>query len=285
MRACNWIFLGLGLLVAIPAPSRAQPAGQCEPDKLKEKYPALVGKTVNVGVSAGNLPFTFRDPKDLNKIEGIDIDLMTDVFKCIGVPWKIGVGVWSGLITAVAQGRDDVMWDSLYYTPERAKQVNYALYAAAATGFIVHKGNPKGITTVETLCGLNAAAGLGTVEETAFRAQGNKCVKEGKPDISVATYNDITQGEREIANGRLDVIMTDLTQSSAIVEGNPELEVAFHILSGFHVGVAVNKGETDLLHGIADALKIEQASGKEKAILIKYGVDPSLEYPTVIKTE
>jgi polar amino acid transport system substrate-binding protein len=61
--------------------------------------------------------------------------------------------------------------------------------------------------------------------------------------------------------------------------------LAFHILSGFHVGVAVNKGETDLLTAIFEAFKIEQASGKEKAILVKYGVDPSLEYPTEIKTQ
>jgi polar amino acid transport system substrate-binding protein len=47
----------------------------------------------------------------------------------------------------------------------------------------------------------------------------------------------------------------------------------------------VNKGETELLQAISEALKVVQANGQEKAILAKYKVDPSLQYPVEIKTE
>jgi polar amino acid transport system substrate-binding protein len=279
------LVLSLAFTAAGIGSAFAQGTGKCEPDKLKDKYPSLVGKTINVGLSGLQQPFTYHDPKDPNKLIGVDIELIGDVFACIGVPWKANPGVWAGLITSVTEGRNDVMWDSLYYTPVRAKQVNFALYAAAATGFLVHKGNPKNVTSLDSVCGLNAAAGLGTVEEAAFRDQGNKCVKAGKLDVNLVTYTDPSQGNREVVNGRIDVLMTDLAQSGVIVGDYPDIELAFHILSGFHVGVAVNKGETDLLNAIFEAFKIEQASGKEKAILVKYGVDPSLEYPTEIKTQ
>jgi polar amino acid transport system substrate-binding protein len=89
-----------------------------------------------------------------------------------------------------------------------------------------------------------------------------------------------------VASGRVDVIMTDLAMSNILVADQPQnLALAFNILSGFRVGVAVNKGETELLQAISEALKVVQASGQEKAILAKYKVDPSLQYPAEIKTE
>jgi polar amino acid transport system substrate-binding protein len=160
------------------------------------------------------------------------------------------------------------------------------LYLSAATGFIVHSGNPKHVVSLESLCGLNAAAGLGTVEETAFRDQGKKCVAMGKPDINLVAFTDITAGLRQVATGRVDVLMTDLAMSHVLIADQPQdLALGFSILSGFHVGVAVNKGQPELLKAIAEGLKAVQASGQQKAILTKYKVDASLEYPAEIKTE
>jgi len=259
---------------------------KCEPARLKEKYPSLVGKTVKVALDGLQRPFTYRDPQNPDKIIGVDIDLAKATFDCIGVPWTQSVGVWAGLITSVTEGRNDVMWDTLNYTPARAKQVNYALYLSAATGFLVHAGNPKHVDSLDSICGLNAAAGLGTVEEAAFHDLGKKCVSMGKPDINLVTYTDLNAGLRQVASGRVDVIMTDLAMSNVLVADQPQnLALAFNILSGFHVGVAVNKGETELLQAISEALKVVQASGQEKAILAKYRVDPSLQYPVEIKTE
>jgi polar amino acid transport system substrate-binding protein len=277
--------LALAVLFVSAGIAQAQET-KCEPDKLKEKYPSLAGKEVNVALDGLQRPFTYHDPQNPDKIIGVDIDLMTATFDCLGVKWKENIGVWAGLITSVTEGRNDIMWDTLNYTPARAKQVNYVLYLSAATGFLVHAGNPKHVHDLDSICGLTAEAGLGTVEEAAFTDQGKKCVAEGKPDINLKTYTDPNQGYREIANNRADVIMTDLAMSHIIVDEQPQnLALAFSILSGFHVGVAVNKGEPELLNAIAEGLRHVQASGQEKEILIKYKVDPSLQYPVEIKTE
>jgi polar amino acid transport system substrate-binding protein len=253
---------------------------------LQAKYPDLVGKPVKVALDGLQRPFTYHDPQNPDKIIGVDIELAKATFDCLGVPWTQSIGVWAGLITSVTEGRNDVMWDTLNYTPARAKQVNYVLYLSAATGFLVHAGNPKHVDSLDSICGLNAAAGLGTVEEAAFHDQGKKCVSMGKPDINLVTYTDLNAGLRQVANGRVDVIMTDLAMSNILVADQPQnISLAFSILSGFHVGLAVNKGKTELLEAIAEALKVVQASGQEKAILSRYKVDPSLEYPVEVKTE
>jgi polar amino acid transport system substrate-binding protein len=280
---------GVVSLVAFLISGHAEAAAPAVPaacQALQAKYPSLVGKTIKVALDGQQPPFTYRDPQNPDKIIGVDIDLAKATFDCLGVPSTQSVGAWAGLITSVTEGRNDIMWDTLNYTPARAKQVNYVLYLSAATGFLVHAGNPKHVDSLDSLCGLNAAAALGTVEETAFHDLGKKCLSMGKPDINLVTHTDLTAGLRQVANGRVDVIMTDLALSNILVADQPQgVALAFSILSGFHSGVAVNKGQTELLNAIAEALKVVQASGQEKAILAKYKVDPSLEYPVEIKKE
>ena len=65
------------------------------------------------------------------------------MFACAGVKMEFTVGGWSGLIPAVVGGQMDVLWDTLLYTPERAKQLDFVGYMNAATGILVAKGNPK----------------------------------------------------------------------------------------------------------------------------------------------
>jgi polar amino acid transport system substrate-binding protein len=280
------VFWGLAILACASIAGgggSADAADKCAPDKLAEKYPALVGKTVNVGLTAAQAPYTYRDPKNLEHFIGADIELMTDAFACIGVPWKANTGAFAGLITSVTEGRNDVMWDSLVYTPERGKQVAFVLFESAGTGFLVHKGNPKQATSLDSVCGLNVGAMLGTIQETAFREQGKKCVAAGKPDVNLLTFNDEAQGDRELVNGRIDIIMNDMGQAALLASKEPELEMAFFIQSDLRVGAAVNRGEPVLAQALADAMKIEQESGKEKEILVKYGIDPALIYPVEIR--
>ena len=158
----------LSLMCAASGPSLAD-APKCEPGKLAAKYPSLAGKTIKIGTDGETPPYAMRDPKDFNHLIGLDTELAEATFKCVGVPIEFKFGAWSGQVPAVANGQTDAMWDTLYYTPERAKQIDFVIYLRAATGGMVQKGNPKHIMSLEDICGVRATAGLGTVEEAQFR--------------------------------------------------------------------------------------------------------------------
>mgnify|MGYP003346463758 CR=1 FL=1 len=66
-------------------------------------------------------------------------------------------------------GQIDVMWDTLLYTPERAKRLDFVVYMGAATSVMVPKGNPKALNSIDDLCGLKVVAGLGTTQEAQLR--------------------------------------------------------------------------------------------------------------------
>jgi polar amino acid transport system substrate-binding protein len=273
------------LLAASPGPSLAAEP-KCEPDKLATKYPSLVGKTIKIGTDGETPPYAMRDPKDFNHLIGLDTELAEATFKCIGAPIEFELGAWSGQIPAVANGKTDAMWDTLYYTPERAKQIDFVIYLRAATGGMVQKGNPKHIMSLDDICGVRATAGLGTVEEAQFRQLSDKCVKDGKKAVEIVTFPDIPAGARLVMNDRADLLLINLGLVDQFVADNPDkLERAFMIVTNWKVGVGFGKANKELEQAVADGLAALRADGTEKKIYDKYHFDYSLAMPIEILTQ
>ncbi len=269
------------LIVATAAsfnPAAAQTA-KCDPSK----YPTIAGKTLRIGQDGESPPYSFRDPKNFENLIGFDADLTRAVLGCLGAKVEFKVGGWSGLLPAVIAGQSDAMWDNLYYTAERAKQVDYVTYMLAGTGILTKKGNPKNIHSVADACGTTATAVLGTVEEAAFRDQDKKCQAEGKPAINILTAPDIPASTRLMQTGRADLFMNDLALIDILAaDSKGELERAVKIISNFKIGVAVKKGRDDLVTAIHDGIVMMQKNGTEKELYAKYKIDPALALPSEI---
>ena len=281
MLTITSLALGLsGLASAVHA------APACEPAKLATKYPSLVGKTIKIGADPQTPPYAMRDAKDFNKVTGSDVDLAAAVLDCAGIKHEMFLGGWSGLMPATASGQVDIFFDNLYYTPARAKELDFVLYMQAATGAMTQAGNPKKITAITDSCGSTYAVGLGTVEEVMARKQDAACKTESKPAMTIMTYPDMASGIRLLQSGRADIMMTDLALVDSLVAENPKAYVrAFKILSGMNIGAAVKKGNTDLLKAIDDGLQAVQADGQQKAIFAKYKIDADMQINATIKTE
>jgi len=276
--ACLSLLVGAGPATAADA--------KCEPANLGTKYPSLVGKTIKIGTDGETPPYAMRDPKDFNHLIGLDTELAEATFKCIGVPIEYKLGAWSGQLPAVANGQTDAMWDTLYYTPERAKQMDFVIYLRAATGGMVRKGNPKHIMSLDDVCGVRATAGLGTVEEAQFRELSKKCVQAGKKEIEIVTFPDIPAGARLVMNDRADLLLINLGLVDQFVADNPDkLERAFMIVTNWKVGVGFNKGNKELEQAVADGLRAIRADGSEKRIYDKYHFEYSLSLPIEILTQ
>ena len=270
--------------LALAGPARAQ--GACEPDKLASKYPGLAGRTLKIGADPQTPPYVMRNAKDFSKVVGIDADLARAVFDCAGAKYEFVLGGWSGLIPAVMSGQIDVMWDNLYYKPERAKSLDFALYMKAGTGALVPAGNPKGIAALDGFCGRTVGFGLGSVEETATRDQDKACKAAGKAGIDMMPFQDLAAGLRLLESGRADAVLWDLGFVDATVAKEPKKYArAFSIVSDLTIGAGVANASGDLLKAITDGLGAVQASGGQAAIFARYGVDNQLSIPVAVKTE
>jgi polar amino acid transport system substrate-binding protein len=267
-------------------PAYADEVRPCEPDKLAARYPGLVGKTIHIGQDGVSIPFSYRDPKDPDHLIGSDADYARAVFACIGVPVDFVVGAWSGLLPAVAAGRIDVMWDALYYTPERAKMVDYVLYATASDSALLQKGNPKHINSLADICGVRALGGLGTIEAAMLQDISKKCSAAGKEPVDIVTYQDKPSAWRMMETGRADIVLTSAPLAQAVATDKPDaVQVGFTFLTDIKVGAGVGKGKTELAQAIADGIAATQASGEIAKIFETYKIDPNLIMQPVILTK
>ncbi len=280
------VVLACGACVAQQAAAATGDVGTCEPAKVAQKYPGLAGKTIKVGADPQTPPYVFRDAADFSKVIGVDADLARAVFDCAGLKIEFVLGAWSGLLPAVQAGQIDVMWDDLYYKAERAKVVDFATYMTAATGALVAAGNPKKVESLQSLCGLTVSFGIGSSNEVASKKQSEACVAAGKPAVNMMPFQDLASGLRLVDSGRTDVIMWDLGFVDNLATTNKQKYArAFAIMDGYVIGAAVAKNRPELLKAVHDGLRIVQASGQQKAIFRKYGVDPALELGSTLKTE
>jgi polar amino acid transport system substrate-binding protein len=271
-----WTVASSAALLAPAGPSRAAEIRPCQPDQVATRYPDLAGKTIVVGEDGVSLPYSFHDPENPDHIVGADADYARAVFACIGVPVTFQLGAWSGLMPAVAAGRIDLMWDNLYYTPERAQRIDFVLYGVASDTAVLHKGNPKNIKSLDELCGVRAVAGLGTVEALLLISLDQKCTDAGKPPIEINTFQDRSSAWQMIETNRADIMLSSSAIAAAAAAERPQIETGFNFLPDVRVGVAVAKGRTQLEQAIADAMAATLASGQIAKIYVSYKLDPKL---------
>ena len=284
VKVCWAVASGLALLMASGVASAAE-LKACQPDQVATRYPSLAGKTIVVGQDGVSLPYSFHDPENPDHILGADADYARAVFACIGVPVSFQIGAWSGLLPAVASGRIDLMWDDLYYTPERAQRVDYILYSLASDTAVLRKGNPKNIKSLDDLCGLRAVAGLGTVEALLLINLNQKCTDAGKTPIQINTFQDRPSAWQMIETDRADIMLSSSAMATAAAAQRPAIETGFNFLPDVKVGVAVAKGRTELEQAIAEAMAATTATGSITKMYISYKLDPKLLLPPEILTK
>ena len=251
---------------------------KCEPQKIATKYPGLKGRTLKVGISAADRPTSYRDETDPNKVIGFDADYARATFACIGIPFEFAIGGWSGLMPALIAGQTDVMWDQLYYTPERGKQADFVLYSSSGSSIVVAKGNPKKIHSLDDLCGHRAVGQIGSTEVTTLQGLSAKCVEAKKPEIDIHIGQDRPSGLLELANDRVDAYL-----GIAVAYYDPAVyEIAYGYSTGVRIGVAVKKGDKDLVQAIFDSIKLLQDEGAARKFYEAYRMNPGLSIPAEI---
>lgn len=271
------------LAVVTTTPSAfAQASAKCEPEKIATKYPSLAGKTLKVSVPADSPPLSYRDPKNLEDIVGFFVDYARATFACIGAPIEFSVATFSGLLPAVTSGQTDLVWALLYYTPERAKSLDFVLYMRGSSGVVVLQAKPTPIHSMSDLCGMRIAAPAGSVELADIQKASDACAAKGKSQVTLFTTPDRAAGLRLLDNDRVDASFgIGLKQ----VYDQKLYTFAFTYLSDLELGVGVRKGNTELEKAIAVSLGILAADGAAAKLYEKYEIDPALHIEPKIATQ
>ena len=174
--------------------------------KIQKKGLLVVG-------TSNDWPYSFLDPKT-NEWTGMDGDFIKYIVKMLNID-KIDVQTvtFDGLVPGLLDGRFDIIGDSIHYTENRSKVVNFCFpNYYYAEGLVVPKGNPHKLHQLTDLKGLTVGTLLGTNYAEWL---------QGVPGVKFQGYKDWAQIIPEFAIGRTDAALFDQPVVSALMKEHP----------------------------------------------------------------
>ena len=225
-------------------------------------------QVLKVGSTPTGIPFTFLDTKT-NAIQGVMVDLVTEVGKVTGFRVAVEPMQFSALIAALTSGKIDVISAAMYITPARKEVIDFSepVYSYGE-GLIVPKTDTKDYTKFEELKGETVGAQVGTVYVEPLKKTGYFA--------EVKIYDTIPDILRDVNTGRLKAGFADYPiLAYNLKQGlfpDVRLVTSFKPTIVGSIGIGLRKSDTELLGKINAALARLQADGMVKNILAKWGL-------------
>jgi polar amino acid transport system substrate-binding protein len=264
-------------------PGASDFAGMAECKALQQKFPTLVGKKLVVGLGGYTKGFEAPAADDPSKIEGLDPSLFDRIGGCLGFTHEYQNGSFNVLLTSIASGRADI-GPMLYVTEARLKQIAFVASVQVQDGSVVKKGNPKNITSMDSLCGLTVAAAAGTYEATKLvPEQSEKCTAANKPIVEMLTVQNTDNSIQAVQSGRADIYLTEAGSAREIAKADPSLDTAITVDLPIMVGFPIAKDNTIMRDAVLGAMQVIQKSGVQKKLLDFWGQGGDAERPAAAK--
>jgi polar amino acid transport system substrate-binding protein len=217
-----------------------------------------------------------------NNAVGSDIDLIKEIAARMGLTATVETTAWDSLIPALTGGSCDIIISAMTIAVDRQAQVDMIPYFAAGQSFIVLKGNPSNIKSIDDLCGKAVGAwpveadhiagtGLGYDNTNSLDAN---CTAKGKPAITLQQFDEDTSALLALQAGTIVAYFIDEPEAGyRVAQGAGKFElVGAMTLDRRAEGISVTKNHTGLRDAVKAALLSMINDGTYTQILTKWGV-------------
>lgn len=236
---------------------------------MKKLFIASAITLASLSVSAKDITFAmepsyppFELTTEKGEIVGFDVDVANAICKEIQANCTFKSQAFDGLVQAVKQKRIDAVISAMDITEARAKQVSFsAPYYDSSASFIALKGKGD----------LATAKNVGVQNGTTFQQY---VVAEAK-QYAPKSYTSLQDSILDLKNGRIDIIFGDTAVLADMMKKEPELtfvgeKVTNKKYFGNGLGIAVNKGNKELLADLNKGLAAIKANGEYQKIYDKW---------------
>ena len=248
-------------------------------------------KADNELVMATNAAFPPYEYKDGDKIVGIDAEIAAAIAEKLGMKLVIEDVDFGAVLTGVAEGKYDMGMAGITVTDERKETMDFSdTYATGIQVIIVNDGSE--IKSLDDLFEFNEDGDpvalknpdikVGVQENTTGDIYSSSAVdvwgfNDLNEDESVKTdrvvrYKTGAEAVSALKSNKVDCVIIDNEPAKSFVEANDGI----HILEGDNeyaiedYAICVDKGNTELLNKINNALKELKADGTIDKIINKY---------------
>jgi arginine/ornithine transport system substrate-binding protein len=226
-------------------------------------------KKVRIGTEGAYPPFNFIDPS--GKLQGFDIDIANALCEAGGVQCEFVIQDWDGMIPGLMAKKYDAIIASMSITEERKQRVNFTdKYYQTPARFVAKKGADIQISK-EGLADKTVGVQRATVSENFIRDNFGK-------NVNIKSYATQDEANMDLVSKRLDLVFADAV---VLMEGflNTDAGKDYEFVGpgytnkewfGDGIGIAVRKGEDDLLKMFNDAIEKIREDSTYKKINDKY---------------
>ena len=235
---------------------------------LTAAQPGSAQQVLKVGSTPTGVPFTFLDTKS-NSIQGVMVDLITEIGKDAGFQVLIEPMQFSTLVASLTSNKIDIISAAMFATAARKEVIDFSdpVYTYGE-GLLVPKTDTKNYATQEDLKGEVVGAQVGTAFVDALKKSGlfNEVkVYDTIPDI----LRDVNTGRLKAGFADYPILVYNLKQG-----GFPEVRLvdSYKPTVVGTVAIGVRKGDQELLTKINTSLAKLKANGTVDKILDKWGL-------------
>ncbi|UCJ15514.1 cystine ABC transporter substrate-binding protein [Pseudomonas sp. MM211] len=218
--------------------------------------------SIKVGLEGTYPPFNFQD--ESGKLAGFEVDFSEALAKELGVKVSFQPTKWDGILASLESGRIDIVVNQVTISDERKKKYDFSTpYTVSGIQALTRKSDAEGVKSAADLAGKKVGVGLGTNYE--------QWLKENVPQADIRTYDDDPTKFQDLNVGRIDVVLVDrLAAFEMVAKTGDRMAVAGDAFSRQESGIALRKGNPELLAAINKAIEKLRADGTLKQLSEKW---------------
>lgn len=250
------ILMAFGLMVGVTGCGGG--GEEAEGDKSEKSELAI-----NAATEATFAPFEYQS--ESGEIEGFDADLIKAIGEAEGMEVNIKHMDWDGLFPALQSGDVNVVIAAMTINDERKKVVDFSEPYFESKQTIAVKEDST-IASLEELVGKPVGVQQNTTGQFAMEEL------KGVNVDNIKKYPTVPDALMNLQNGSLEAVVADAPVVQKYLETNPDsgLKTVTTKFEKEYYGIAVNKGDKELLSKINEGLDKIKKDGTYDEIYKKY---------------
>ena len=223
---------------------------------------------LRIGVEGAYPPFSWKEAD--GTLKGFDIDIALALCEKMGVECELVEQDWDGIIPQLLNKKYDAIVASMSITEERKKRVDFTNKYYNTPAKFVAKADAGFDDSASGLAGKVVGLQRGTIHQCYM--------EKAFPDVELKLYPTQEEVFQDLAAGRIDAQISDSIQAlegflqtdagaGYAFLGGDQFDLECH---GEGAGIAVRKGNPELIAAFNNAIQAIRADGTYKAINDKY---------------
>ena len=237
------------------------------------------GSSVTVAAVVGQAPMMYIEEGEVGA-QGVEADVIRAAGEVLGVEIVFEETKPESFMAMLLSERADLAAGSITYTPERAEQLDFVVYAQYGQALVALADAAE--TDFDNLCGLMVGILTGSIQQHRMVPELDEaCVAQGEPKIEAVAYPDANALVLAIQSGRIDVGFINATNALYQADrSNGQLEVVATGYGNDPKGLAIRR-DSELSAAFEAAITHLADEGVLTEIFNKWGLDDSVMVDSV----